>query len=171
MMGDFERGATDEDSALPPESTSDELAAADSFVPESVPVEAVELADLAIDVPEPEAESASAPDMADVGAEAAALAAPLEPSVSEKAKRAPRPDGYETRIEVLSLAIERFPDAAVNYVLRGEAWLGMGNRANALDDFRAALALASEAAEGARWGYVEQALADRAHEALRRLEK
>lgn len=119
--------------------------------------------------PEPSDEPVALPEAALDGVETVAAANTLEPSISEKAKRTRQPDGDETRIEVLSLAIERYPDAAVNYVLRGEAWLALGDDAKALDDFRAALALADDAASSARWGYVEQALADRAREGLRQL--
>jgi tetratricopeptide (TPR) repeat protein len=73
-----------------------------------------------------------------------------------------------TRVETLSRAIERRPEAPVNYVLRGEALLDGGDYEAAASDFERALALANPSAETANWGYINRALADRAHEGLRR---
>jgi hypothetical protein len=161
-MDDFERRDGDE---VLPEHIPDEPP---NTEPEFAPDDTPRLGMIALDsVLEPDGELALTPEAGMDSAEAAAQASVLEPSISEKAKG--KPDSHEARIEVLSLAIERYPEAAVNYVLRGEAWLAVGNRVNALDDFRAALALASDAVETARWGYVEQALADRAREGLRQL--
>jgi tetratricopeptide (TPR) repeat protein len=72
------------------------------------------------------------------------------------------------RVKLLSAAIERYPDAPVNYVLRGELYLNEGYFAEAADDFRRGLALAEAKAEAADWGYVSQGLADRARQGLRK---
>jgi hypothetical protein len=165
-MDDFER-YTDDDT--PSEHVPGEPL--DRPAPEAAPVgaEAALYSLYAPDAePEPAGEPVVTPEAAMDGVELEAAAATLEPSVSKK-RGGPRPDSYEARIEVLSLAIERYPDAAVNYVLRGEAWLGLGFPGNAREDFVAALELAGEAAESARWGYVERTVADRARERLRQL--
>jgi hypothetical protein len=71
------------------------------------------------------------------------------------------------RVEVLTEAIERYPDAPVNYVLRGEMLLDGGDIALAADDFQKALELAEYYAESANWGYIYRALADRAQKGLK----
>jgi tetratricopeptide (TPR) repeat protein len=72
-----------------------------------------------------------------------------------------------SRVDVLTAAIEKRPDAPVNYVLRGEALLDGGDYELAAEDFRKALELAEPQAESANWGYINRALADRAREGLR----
>ncbi len=72
-----------------------------------------------------------------------------------------------SRVDVLTAAIEKRPDAPVNYVLRGEALLDGGDYGLAAEDFRKALELAEPQAESANWGYINRALADRAREGLR----
>jgi tetratricopeptide (TPR) repeat protein len=72
-----------------------------------------------------------------------------------------------SRVDVLTGAIEKRPDAPVNYVLRGEALLDGGDYELAAEDFRKALELAEPQAESANWGYINRALADRAREGLR----
>src|SRR4051812_6637381 len=72
--------------------------------------------------------------------------------------------GLAFRIDVLTTAIEKNPEAPVNYVLRGEMLLDGGDLDLAADDFHKALVLAQSRAEGANWGYIYQALADRARE-------
>lgn len=91
------------------------------------------------------------------------------PAVAPPATPARHPDSLETRIDVLCLAIERYPEAAVNYVLRGECYLDLGDRECAARDFETALRLADSAADVARWGYVDRAIADRARRALKQL--
>jgi hypothetical protein len=76
----------------------------------------------------------------------------------------------ENRIEILTEAIERDPEAAVNYVLRGEAFLQKNAENEAAADFNRALELAERQAEDADWGYIDRAVADRAREGLRRVE-
>ncbi|HLY24927.1 MAG TPA: hypothetical protein VKQ72_01220 [Aggregatilineales bacterium] len=71
------------------------------------------------------------------------------------------------RLERLSLLIEEYPDEASNYVLRGEIFLDGGMTEQAADDFRKALDLADSQAKTANWGYILEALADRARNGLR----
>ncbi|MCC7445835.1 MAG: hypothetical protein IT324_00390 [Anaerolineae bacterium] len=73
-----------------------------------------------------------------------------------------------SRVDVLTAAIERYPDSPVNYVLRGEALLEGGDNDLAAEDFVKALELAEPRAETANWGYISRALADRARDGLRR---
>lgn len=73
----------------------------------------------------------------------------------------------ETRLRYLDRAIEGSPDAAVNFVLRGEYWLEVGDWEQAAQDFEQALALANAALTTSEWGYLEQALVDRAEHGLR----
>lgn len=82
-------------------------------------------------------------------------------------------DNTETnrrRLRELSLAIEFYPDAPANYVLRGELYVEMGMSELAAADFRQALTLAVEQVETERWGVVAQAMQDRADAGLRRIE-
>jgi tetratricopeptide (TPR) repeat protein len=76
-----------------------------------------------------------------------------------------------SRVEFLTMAIEAYPDSPVNYVLRGEALADVGDYGLAAEDFQKALELADTQAEGANWGYIYQALADRAREGLRRVSR
>ena len=73
-----------------------------------------------------------------------------------------------SRIDILSESIERYPEAPSNYVIRGEALLDEGQNEWAAHDFTAALQLAEAQAQAANWGYIYQALYDRAQEGLRR---
>lgn len=73
----------------------------------------------------------------------------------------------ETRLLYLNRAIEGSPDAAVNFVLRGEYWLEAGDWEQATQDFEQALELAKSALATSEWGYLEQALVDRAEHGLR----
>src|SRR5450432_1604480 len=72
-----------------------------------------------------------------------------------------------TRIDMLSESIERYPEAPSNYVIRGEALLDEGQNEWAAHDFTTALQLAEAQARTANWGYIYQALYDRAQEGLR----
>lgn len=79
----------------------------------------------------------------------------------------------EMRLMALNEAIASYPDAAANYVLRGELLLKLGEAALAAADFRYALALTAAQVQTADWGLVAQTLHDRAlvglTRALRRL--
>src|SRR5258708_7965573 len=83
------------------------------------------------------------------------------PVVSQPAETA------DSLLDELSAAIEHYPDAPANYVLRGELYLDEGQIALAAQDFQRALELADPLAESATWGYINEALADRAREGLR----
>lgn len=74
----------------------------------------------------------------------------------------------EARLRSLNQTIELYPDAASNYVLRGELFLNVGEYAMAEADFRMALTLAETQFEISDWGLVEQATRDRAQEGLKR---
>jgi tetratricopeptide (TPR) repeat protein len=71
------------------------------------------------------------------------------------------------RLRLLNRAIEGSPEAAVNYVLRGEYWLEMGNAEAARVDFEKAIEIEQVALARSDWGYLQQALLDRAEHGLR----
>ncbi len=71
------------------------------------------------------------------------------------------------QLRLLNRAIEEHPDAAVNYVLRGEYWLMADNQQAAQADFEQAIELGSAELEASDWGYLQQALIDRAKQGLR----
>jgi tetratricopeptide (TPR) repeat protein len=66
------------------------------------------------------------------------------------------------RLANLTNAIERHSDAPVNYVLRGELFLTMGQPEQAAADFEEALRLAQAQFVDMPWGILEQSMADRA---------
>jgi len=70
------------------------------------------------------------------------------------------------RIDDLTAAIERQPDAGSSYVLRGEAYLQLGQYELASIDFQNALEIVIHEVENARWGVIAQVLQDRAHHGL-----
>lgn len=74
-----------------------------------------------------------------------------------------------TRMYVLNNAIETYPDAAVNYLLRGELYLDIGRHNQAKDDFEKALELATDQYDNERWGLASQAIQDRARRGLQKL--
>jgi tetratricopeptide (TPR) repeat protein len=76
----------------------------------------------------------------------------------------------DTRLFLLSRAIERMPDAPSNYVMRGELLLARGDLEGARYDFEKAVELAETRAESANWGYINRALVDRAREGLKHCE-
>jgi hypothetical protein len=80
----------------------------------------------------------------------------------------PRYSPIQERVRALTGAITLYPDAPVNYVLRGELILDLGERQAAREDFLKGLMLAESSADTADWGYVSRALADRARAGLRR---
>lgn len=71
------------------------------------------------------------------------------------------------RIHLLNRAIDGSPDAAVNFVLRGEYWLEQEDAIQAIADFQTAIELAETDLETSDWGYVQQALVDRSQQGLR----
>lgn len=72
------------------------------------------------------------------------------------------------RLVELEQAIIAYPDAPVNYILRGEVYLALGEYALAEIDFERGLRLAQAQYARDEWGIITQALQDRA---LRNLEK
>ncbi len=103
----------------------------------------------------------------EVTPEPAEQAAPSADMASEAGDVTP----VVSRVDHLTLAIEAHPGAPVNYVLRGEALLEVGDYDLAANDFRKALELAEAQAETANWGYLYRALGDRAREGLRRVQR
>ncbi|NDJ86061.1 MAG: hypothetical protein GYB66_09260 [Chloroflexi bacterium] len=73
----------------------------------------------------------------------------------------------DPRLRLLHRAIEGSPNAPVNYVFRGEYWLQKGSLQAAITDFETAITLATQQREDSDWGYLEQALIDRARQGLR----
>jgi tetratricopeptide (TPR) repeat protein len=71
------------------------------------------------------------------------------------------------QLQMFTRAVEAYPDAPVNYLLRGEEWLAIGRLDDARADFVAARALAEKQATDSAWGYVFQAYVDRADAGLR----
>ena len=68
-------------------------------------------------------------------------------------------------------AINRQPDRAINYVLRGEYWLKQREPYLAIDDFEKALELATRELIASDWEYREQTVIDRARRGLRLAEE
>ena len=77
-----------------------------------------------------------------------------------------RDQEYRERLEELDEAIARHPEAAANYVCRGEIYLENSQPERAAADFERALALAAQEFEERRWGIVAQTLQDRARRGL-----
>ncbi len=73
-------------------------------------------------------------------------------------------------IRLLTLTIQREPEAAVHYLLRGEEWLLRGELVRARADFLRAQALAARSLARSDWGYIDQAYQDRAEAGLRQCE-
>ncbi len=66
------------------------------------------------------------------------------------------------RLAELNRTISTYPDAAVNYVLRGEIYAGMGEYGLAQADFEQGLMLAEAQFETSDWGFMAQTVRDRA---------
>lgn len=77
-----------------------------------------------------------------------------------------RRESVRERLQELTIAIERYPEAAVNYLLRGELHLELRQLLLAEEDFKAALGLAEAQYRAERWGLSAQAIADRARRGL-----
>lgn len=75
------------------------------------------------------------------------------------------------RLNQLGDAIDRAPDAAANYVLRGELYLRVGIYDLARDDFQWASELADAQFERSDWGLIAQAVRDRALVGLAKAQK
>lgn len=79
-----------------------------------------------------------------------------------------RRERLEARLRRLDKAVAAAPDAPMNFVLRGELKLKLGQRDEAATDFQQALGLAERAFTESDWGLVAQAISDRALAGLRR---
>jgi len=80
-----------------------------------------------------------------------------------------REEDQQTRMLELEKAIETYPDAAVNYLLRGELFLDMRDTTAAQLDFEDALVLVEEQYQTDRWGIAAQAIRDRALQGLQQI--
>lgn len=102
-------------------------------------------------------------------------AAPVEPPRSfwQRLRRiflpTQRDTGYDDQLYALNAAIRTYPDAAVNYLLRGELYLQTRQRILARADFEQALRFALSDLENERWGLAAQSVADRARQHLAHL--
>ena len=81
----------------------------------------------------------------------------------------PQAVNYDDALIELDDAIALNPDAAVNYVLRGEIYMKLKNNTLAAADFEHALSLTAESVENSDWGFLEQVMQDRARQGLRRV--
>jgi tetratricopeptide (TPR) repeat protein len=77
----------------------------------------------------------------------------------------------DQRLVDLAHAIATYPDAAVNYVTRGELYLHLGEFALAAADLRQGLALAQAEMDARAWGIVAQAMQERALKGLEQAER
>jgi tetratricopeptide (TPR) repeat protein len=80
-----------------------------------------------------------------------------------------RRENERQRLLDLTVAIERYPEAAVNYLLRGELHLELEQYTLAQEDFEQALQLAEAQYQQDSWGLSAQAIADRARRGLEEL--
>lgn len=70
------------------------------------------------------------------------------------------------RLKALNRTIDRYPESASGYVLRGELYLSAGYYTLAADDFNAALTHAARQLQTEKWGVVAQSVQDRAQYGL-----
>lgn len=70
------------------------------------------------------------------------------------------------RLRTLTRAVERHPHSSAAYLRRGEVYLSSGDLKAAAQDFRQALALADMQFRTETWGFVAQAVRDRALQGL-----
>jgi hypothetical protein len=70
------------------------------------------------------------------------------------------------QLYALELAIQGAPQAPINYLLRGEYWLRVGDLYQAKADVLKAQHLAAKALPDSEWGYLYQSYLDRAAELL-----
>ena len=106
--------------------------------------------------------------------EAAELAQDAELEQTEDFDVIPPPEANESientnRLIALTQKIDRYPEAPVNYVLRGEIYLSIGDNLSAETDFRQAIALSEQRDPELDWGYLNTAFLDRAVEGLRQV--
>lgn len=77
-----------------------------------------------------------------------------------------RREDESQRLRDLTVAIERYPEAAVNYLMRGELHLELRQWVLAEEDLSEALRLAENQYRQDTWGLSAQAIADRARRGL-----
>jgi hypothetical protein len=75
------------------------------------------------------------------------------------------------RLNNLTQAVEDAPDSAVNYVLRAEVYMDLREYALAQADFQRAVDLAQVQFELADWGFLDQAMRDRAVTGLEKVQR
>ena len=75
------------------------------------------------------------------------------------------------RLNNLTQAIEDAPESAVNYVLRAELYMQIREYASAQSDFQRAYELSETQFELADWGFLEQAMRDRALLGLEKVQR
>jgi len=120
----------------------------------------------------PELEAETLPDIEFSSAEPDEKAKETVPGLWQRLRRffLPSPEerreAERQRLLELSIAIERYPEAAVNYLLRGELHLQQKQWALAEEDLSEALRLADSQYSQERWGISAQAIADRARRGL-----
>ncbi len=76
-----------------------------------------------------------------------------------------------SRLDALTRKIEAYPNAPVNYVLRGEVYSEGGDDDLAAADFRRAIELADARDQALDWGYINASYVDRARAGLRQLNR
>ncbi|MFW5692156.1 MAG: hypothetical protein ACOCX3_02270 [Chloroflexota bacterium] len=78
---------------------------------------------------------------------------------------------YASALAELDDAIALYPEAPMNYVLRGELYLKTAYYELARADFSQALTLAPEQIHDSAWGFIEQSAQDRARRGLKLAER
>jgi Tfp pilus assembly protein PilF len=91
-----------------------------------------------------------------------------EAQVEQPARRVNRHAAkLQNQLFELDEAITLYPNAPMNYVLRGEYYLQIGYNQLAEQDFKRALALATDEFNQSSWGLVAQVAQDRARRGLK----
>lgn len=73
---------------------------------------------------------------------------------------------WTVQLDLLTQAIDAQPDVPVNYLLRGDEWLVLGDCDRARADYEQARRLAETCLARSAWGYIYQAYIDRANMGL-----
>ena len=81
------------------------------------------------------------------------------------------PADMSARLESLTQAVAEAPESAANYVLRGELYMELREYALAQSDFQSAYEIAEAHFEIADWGFLEQAMRDRAVAGLDKVQR
>ncbi|MBE2184793.1 MAG: hypothetical protein IAE89_15290 [Anaerolineae bacterium] len=96
---------------------------------------------------------------------------PANTSAAEVAAAPRHVSRDEAALNDINAAIASYPEAASNYVFRGELLLKIGEFAAAEADFQRGLELAAQQVKAHRWGIVAQAVQDRAYVGLKEARK